>query len=201
MTEILDTATGELLTLDRGAAERRAERISLRLDSIADNYTTVMPMIRDAIAKRDDQALGYRSPGDYVSDRFGATLGRLGMEVRREVVRELTEAGMSTRAIAPVVGVSPMTAHRDLAGGTHVPPDAPREPVIGIDGKTYTLPKPARPASSGGEANTINAVAALLRRAFTPANLATLSPRARRHLIDLLNEAIETLAERDSHDD
>ena len=70
---VLNTETGEILDLDRAAAERRAERITLRLDAIADNYRAVLPMIREAIEKRDDLALGYRSPGDYVSDRFALT--------------------------------------------------------------------------------------------------------------------------------
>lgn len=111
---LVDTTTGEVIEFDRAAAERRAERINLRLEAIASNYAAVMPMIREAIAKRDDLALGYRSPGEYVSDRFGHALSGLGIEVRRQVVRELTDAGMSTRAIAPVVGTSHMQVKRDL---------------------------------------------------------------------------------------
>lgn len=114
---VVNTETGELIDLDAAAAERRAERIRLRLDTIADNYAAVMPMIREAIEQRDDLALGYRSPGEYVADRFGGSLQRLGVEVRREVVRELTAAGMSTRAIAPVVGVSHMTIQNDVSAG------------------------------------------------------------------------------------
>lgn len=122
---IVNTETGELL--DSAAAERRAERISLRLDTIADNYAAVMPMIRDAIEQRDDLALGYRSPGDYVKDRFGGSLQRLGVEVRRAVVGELSAAGMSTRAIAPVVAASQSTvrddvkANREVSRTTHLP--------------------------------------------------------------------------------
>ena len=169
---IVNTETGEITDFDRPAAERRAERISLRLDAIADNYAAVMPMIRDSIAQRDDLALGYRSPGEYVADRFGGSLQRLGIEVRRAVVGELTAAGLSTRAIAPVVGVDQKTVVRDIrAGEAHASPEpqtpasaaVPRAeagphssdadavgapasevlaPVRGIDGKTYTRPAP-----------------------------------------------------------
>lgn len=112
---LVNTETGELVeALDAAAAERRAMKISLRLDAIADNYEAVMPMIREAIEMRDDMALGYRSPGDYVSDRFGGALQRLGMDVRRAVVGELTAAGLSTRAIAPVVGVTQQMVVKDL---------------------------------------------------------------------------------------
>jgi len=169
----VDITTGEIVEFDRAAAERRAERIRLRLDTIADNYVTVMPMIREAIEKRDDLALGYRSPGDYVQDRFGGALQRLDLAVRRAVVHELTEAGLSTRAIAPVVGVSKDTVHRDAGvsyetPGTRVPAQTPTpaagvdvEPsqksyvceeahnrttaVTGIDGKTYPKPEPKKP--------------------------------------------------------
>lgn len=109
--------SGQVVEFDQAAAERRAERIRLRLDSIADNYAAVMPMIREAINQRDDLALGYPSVSAYVADRFGGALQRLGVEVRREVVRELTAAGMSTRAIAPVVGTSHETVRSDLSSG------------------------------------------------------------------------------------
>ena len=112
---LVNTETGELL--DTAAADRRAMKISLRLDTIAENYQAVMPMIRQSIELRDDMALGYRSPGDYIADRFGQALSALGVELRREVVKELTEAGLSTRAIAPVVGVSNFTVHADQKSG------------------------------------------------------------------------------------
>lgn len=160
---IVNRETGEIVDFDRAAAERRAERITLRLDAIAENYRMVLPMIREAIEKRDDLALGYRSPGDYVSDRFGQSLAGLGIEVRRAVVGELTQAGLSTRAIAPVVGVSDITVRRDQ-GATHVAPDpepvdavdvevvedeiAPRPAVMGIDGKTYARPEPVAPRAA-----------------------------------------------------
>ena len=125
---LVNTETGELIEFDRAAAERRAERITLRLDAIADNYRAVLPMIREAIEKRDDLALGYRSPGDYVADRFGQSLAGLGIEVRRAVVGELTQAGLSTRAIAPVVGVHHDTVARDARRVVGTTPHAP-EPV------------------------------------------------------------------------
>lgn len=144
---IVDTRTGEVIEFDRAAAERRAERINLRLEAIASNYAAVMPMIREAIEKRDDLALGYRSPGEYVSDRFGRALAGLGIEVRRQVVRELTEAGMSSRAIAPVVGVDRTTVLRDIqAGGASAPPAAPDSLSDVTTGEEVT---PAAPAVTG----------------------------------------------------
>jgi hypothetical protein len=108
------TAVLPELTLD--GAERLSARISARLDGIADNYVAVMPLIREALNRNAHAVLGYVSPGAYIKDRFGDALGKLGIELRREVVRELSNAGMSTRAIAPVVGASHMTVSNDLAG-------------------------------------------------------------------------------------
>lgn len=137
---VVNTVTGEIIDFDRAAAERRAERITLRLEAIADNYAAVMPMIRESIEKQDHLALGYRSVGEYVADRFGGSLQRLGVEVRRAVVGELTAAGMSTRAIAPVVGVGKSTVDRDVshmghlnAGATYVAP-GPTVSSAPIDG-------------------------------------------------------------------
>lgn len=138
----------ESVAYDAAAAERRAERIRLRLDAIADNYTAVLPMIRQAIEMRDDVALGYRSVGDYVADRFGAALDSLGVDVRLAVVRELAEAGLSSRAIAPVVGVTDRQVRRDkLAGGTRVPPAPAIDPETGEVGPDYPEPTPTAATS------------------------------------------------------
>lgn len=130
MTAVVNTETGEVL--DTETAERRASYICTDLDFAASSFETAMGRMREAIHKRDDIALGYRSPGDYLSDRFGGRLARLGVDLRREVVRELSEAGLSTRAIGPVVGVSKDTVHRDLAGvSSETPAPQTPEPAAG----------------------------------------------------------------------
>lgn len=127
---LLNVETGELVEpLTRVDAERLTTRIRLRLDTIADNYAAVMPLIREAIERRAYDALGYTGVSQYVSECFGDALSQLGVEVRREVVRELTEAGMSTRAIAPVVGVNNATVHRDLSRVAPATPVRTPEPV------------------------------------------------------------------------
>jgi len=103
-------------------AERHSQRISIRLDALADNYVAVMPLIREAINRNAHAVLGYASPGAFIKDRFGDALGKLGVELRREVVRELSTAGLSTRAIAPVVGVDKDTVRRDIQRGVFTPP-------------------------------------------------------------------------------
>ena len=119
-------------------AERLSERIGTRLEAIATNYAAVLPLLREALARNAWGVLGYASPGAYAKDRWGETLAGLTPEMRREVSRELSAVGMSTRAIAPVLGVNNATVSRDLARvADATPDDEPPAPVVGIDGKKY----------------------------------------------------------------
>ena len=70
-----------------------------------------------------------------------------GPSPRRELVAYLAGEGMSTRAIAPIVGVSKSQVANDVEVSRtgHVGP-APT-PIHGRDGKTYTRPEP-QPASA-----------------------------------------------------
>jgi len=61
------------------------------------------------------------------------------IDQRRSMVAELTERGMSTRAIGGALGVDHKTVVNDRhSGGEHSPPDP--VPVVGLDGKTYPSP-------------------------------------------------------------
>lgn len=168
------TIAAILPALTEDGAERLSGRISARLDGIADNYVAVMPLIREALNRNAYAVLGYASHGAYIKDRFGDALGKLGIELRREIVRELSSAGLSTRAIAPVVGVSNFTVSKDIAAVSDLTPapepaDEPLPPanpftgevidepavvtethtvkvVTGLDGKEYTRPSaPSEP--------------------------------------------------------
>lgn len=218
---VVNTETSEIVEpLTRDEAERLSIRIGARLDTIADNYTAVMPMIREAITRNAHEALGYRSAGEFAAERFGDALSKLDPAMRREVVKELTDAGLSSRAIAPVVGTSDRQVRRDISGGTHVPPahtspadlstagsadaatsetqperveppSAPRPVVVGIDGKTYTPPKP-RPLSvvrpQSGDEQAIELVETIARNLTVLSQMAV--PERRAALIDAWPKAL-----------
>jgi len=57
-----------------------------------------------------------------MADVFADAPLRLERDARQELVAELASQGMSTRAIAPIVGVSNKTVHEDIAGVTSVTP-------------------------------------------------------------------------------
>ncbi|GAA1639184.1 hypothetical protein GCM10009700_27680 [Brevibacterium sanguinis] len=84
----------------------------------------------------------------------GEVIAALDRLERQDMVRMLSDEGMSTRAIAPIVGASDRQVRRDVSGGTNVPPDPTPphvntdtgeiidEPVktTGMDGKQYSRP-------------------------------------------------------------
>lgn len=115
-------------TVTTADAERLTTRIQLRLGTIADNVESVMPLIEQAKNGNVHEVLGYRSWTEYVSDRFGGTLARIGKAERVPIVELLSGQGMSTRAIATVVGVSKDTVSRDLRPG--VSDETPAESMI-----------------------------------------------------------------------
>ena len=119
MTEIVEVAS-------RLEAEARRDRIKAGLVTLWDD-------IKAAWRERDWLALGYES-----WDAMCAAEYRLGLVLprseRSEIVADLRQEGMSTRAIAAAVGVNNATVHRDLSGVANA------TPVVGTDGKTYQPP-------------------------------------------------------------
>lgn len=110
-------------------------------------------LVKEAYASRAWADLGYESWETYCDVEFEEERRELTRDLtrdeRRELVADLAQAGMSTRAISSVTGASHMTVQRDLQAG--VTPDresvtpAPRA-VQGLDGKTYTQHAPAPPS-------------------------------------------------------
>lgn len=92
----------------------------------------------DAYKGRIWLQLGYESWEAYCDTKRHAFAPALDRDARREVVGEMRDAGMSTRAIGSALGVGDATVRRDLDTGA--PNDAPAEraPVVGQDGKTYS---------------------------------------------------------------
>jgi predicted transcriptional regulator len=125
-------------------AQRRVQRIRELSASITENVQTLIQLVHVAKASSDHEVLGYASWTAYLVDVFGDEPLSLTRDVRRELVAELSAQGMSTRAIAPIVGVTDMTVRRDMAGATNVAPQADpltgevlERTVTGLDGKTY----------------------------------------------------------------
>jgi hypothetical protein len=106
------------------------------VESIRAGLIGLTERIQEAYEGRAWVALGYGSWAIMCQQEFGGGI-ELPSGKRREVVAELSAAGISQRAIGQALGVHRRTVDRD-----EVAQDAPPAPVIGLDGKRYTPPAP-----------------------------------------------------------
>jgi hypothetical protein len=132
--------TDLLRVMDAGEARRLTERIRLTATTFAESREKLMALVTEAKDGNAHIALGYASWTDYLSDVLGEEPLRLARDDRRELVSALAAEGMSTRAIAPIVGASHQTVANDLESPVKNLTPGPRV-VTGMDGKTYTPPK------------------------------------------------------------
>lgn len=157
----------DVVVLDADGARRLTERIRYTALGVRDGMEKLHRLVQEAKDGEAHVALGYASWTAYLSDVLGAEPLRLPRDQRQELVGYLSGEGMSTRAIAPIVGVTDRHVRRDLEQvGPNVPPVAsspvesrpavdpdtgevagdypepPPSPVTGLDGKTYTRPQP-----------------------------------------------------------
>src|SRR5690554_7207364 len=111
----VDVHTGEILgTLTEPEARRLTIRIRNLAESVEESLSKLADLIAEARDRKAHEALGYRSWTEYVAQEFGRSPLQLDRDDRRELVVKLRGMGMSTRAIAPVVGASQKTVDRDV---------------------------------------------------------------------------------------
>ena len=103
-------------------------------------------------SRRAWEVLGHKSWAECVEER-GAQL-RLPRADRREMVALLADEGMSSRAIAPVVGASHVTVQSDMRSSGKNLPDAPRT-VKSLDGVERTF-QPSKPATTLRDAGVVD---------------------------------------------
>lgn len=98
-------------------SEKDARRITERIRIVAHNYTEakaeLIQLVQDAKDGSAHEALGYPSWTAYLAETLGDEPMRLARDERQEMVKALSAEGMSTRAIAPIVGVSQKTVVKD----------------------------------------------------------------------------------------
>jgi uncharacterized protein (UPF0335 family) len=118
VTDIVNATTSD-------EARRLTERIRLVAANVAENVQKLRELVTEARESNAHEVLGYASWTAYLKDVFGDEPLRLARDVRQELVAELSAQGMSTRAIAPIVGVSQKTVDRDVRGESNDSPDLP----------------------------------------------------------------------------
>jgi len=156
-TEAQSAEVAEVSDLTERQARSLTEKIKKGLTSAADTHDKLNKQVGDAAElmseayqKRIWLALDEESWEDFVNKELGEVRYRLERSVRQSLVYQLNAgpAHMSTRAIAPVLGVDQKTVSNDLR-------QVKRElgvtaaPVVGTDGKNYTeaatVPRPRKP--------------------------------------------------------
>lgn len=112
---LVNTETGELVEpMDADEARRLTERIRIAAANYTEAKAKILALIDEARDRGAWAALGYKSWTAYLSDVLSDEPLRLARDERRDFVTALADQGMSTRAIAPIVGVSHQTVQNDL---------------------------------------------------------------------------------------
>lgn len=149
--ERIDAVTGEVVELTEAEARRLTERIRSALDRVSTAWVDLAERITEAYQRRADLALGYGSWSEYAEAELKPAEG-LAADVRRQLVGMLSAQGMSTRAIAPTVGVSVATAKRDVQVAQPEPPAA-HERVDPATGEVLDLDTHRREVLTDAEQN------------------------------------------------
>lgn len=95
-------------------ARRLTERIRITAHTYAEARDKLIGYVEEAREGSAHLALGYSSWTAYLAEVLGEEPMRLARDERREVVKLLSDEGMSTRAIAPIVGAARNTVMSDL---------------------------------------------------------------------------------------
>lgn len=173
-------------------ARRLTERIRSSLDRVSAAWAELGQQIKEAYERRADLALKYGSWAEYADAELRPD--GLAADVRRQLVGMLSEAGMSTRAIAPTVGVSQQAVAKSLRSiGDNRVVTSP--PIRGLDGKTYTRPEPQpQPERDvSADLDVINDIRLYFNAIASSPQVAGLTPKGKQHIIDAANNLITKL--------
>lgn len=144
IADLVSTTAPESITtvmpVDR--ARHLTERIRLVARTYAEAKDKLVRLVAEAKDGNVHVALGYGSWTAYLSEVLGEEPLRLARDDRQDLVGILRSEGMSTRAIAPIVGVGKSTIDRDLA----TVPNGAVEPGTVITGTVVSLDGRQRPA-------------------------------------------------------
>lgn len=149
---LVNTETGEIVEpMSEADARRLTERIRIAATNYTDAKAKVLRLVDEAKAGAAHVALGYKSWTAYLSDVLSDEPLRLARDDRRDLAVRLVDEGMSTRAVAPIVGVSHQTVANDVAQATVKNLTVASTPrvVESLDGRARpaspALPSRARP--------------------------------------------------------
>jgi hypothetical protein len=144
-----EVATDARLTLHE--AQQLTGRIKLKVGTIQDNIDALASLVTRAKNGAADEVLGYESWTAYIVDVVGSDPNDLTRDERQKFVGFLADEGMSTRAIASVVGVSNKTVHQDIAASTVTKGNSRPATVTSLDGRERPSTQPSYINTETGE--------------------------------------------------
>ncbi len=203
MTETVNFATGEIAEhMNVDDARRLTERIRLAATNYTDAKEKVLALVDEAKVGGAHIALGYKSWTAYLSDVLSDEPLRLARDERRELVGKLADEGMSTRAIAPIVGAHHSTIAADLDRTVGNPTVDPTPTTVrtteGRDGKTRTHASAGRFNPRPAAEVSLNLIESLADKAaretqkLTADQIRRVKPNAA-EWIDGIRNSVETL--------
>lgn len=110
----VEQSAAEVVRFDEAWARRVDTDLRLAIRDYDNASGRILRFIDEAQAGRAWTYLGFSSWTAYASDVWSGNPVHLAAPERREFVAALSERGMSTRAIAPIVGVSQKTVDREV---------------------------------------------------------------------------------------
>jgi hypothetical protein len=129
------------LVMPADDARRLTERIRYSALAVRDGMEKLQALVEEAQAGQAHVALGYKSWTAYLADTLGHEPLRLPRDQRQELVGYLAGEGMSTRAIAPIVGTGYDTVQRDLRTDRNRSVERPAV-VTSLDGRQRPAARP-----------------------------------------------------------
>lgn len=113
------------MMLSPGEAQRLTQRIKLTAGTVRDGLFKLRNLVDEARDSNAWQVLGFASWTAYLSDTLASEPMRLERSERQTLVEYLSGEGLSTRAIAPIVGASQRTVADDVSKIAHLPESEP----------------------------------------------------------------------------
>lgn len=173
-----------LVLMSATEAQRLTQRIKLTASGVRDGLFKLRNLVDEAKNSNAWQVLGFASWTAYLADTLADEPMRLGREERQELVGYLSGEGLSTRAIAPIVGASVSTVKTDVqvANSGHLvndidspvsndTPDAYVDPSTGevipaamVDATDDEFERALSAAREEGDLSSENVVAKLTRQ-------------------------------------
>lgn len=208
---LVNAETGEVVEpMSEADARRLTERIRITATNYAETKAKLLELVDMAKAGAAHVSLGYKSWTAYLSDVLSDEPLRLARDDRRELVPRLRDEGMSTPAIAKVLGVNAETVRRDDIAATSANAEVDEPPKVreteGLDGRVRLTvvaspPAPRRATPRPEAERSLNLLAMYLEKAaseaktLTPDQVRRIKPKADLWTVGLRNsmEVLEHL--------